>query len=498
MTRATAAFTTLALALAIPATPAADDVTARLYEAARQLEQSGQIDQARAGYEQILQSAPESAWADDALLALANIAWPVDSAEALGQGPTPSAEALAKAREHLEALATRYVAADAAADGSWRLALLKLEPRFEGYDPEDAAARLIALPTIYPDSPRAAPALALAAALDLHVGRDERAVGSAFALLSRAPGDRAAPRAWLSLAAADARGGRFESALVALGRAHALSIEGAPESEEAARFGALIDRFAHRVAQPAGAWTVDVEGGLTLPERATALAAFEDGAMVAAVERAGVIAEIAADGRSAGKRTLAGVTAVAIDAWRRVWALAAGRVVAPDGAGSFTLGEDVRARDLAPAGRELWVADERGRRVLRLTPGGTVKATFLLPDRGEPARLRAWGAGGFVVLDARNKRALFVDAGGTLARRVELATLATDPVDIALDRLDHLYVLDGREARIAVVGADGTAIARVALPRGELGIERPDALAVDGAGRVAVHDSRRKRITWLR
>lgn len=483
--------------VAMDGAAAAEDVTARLFEAARQLESSGQADQARTNYLQIVETAPESAWADDALLALAHLAWPVDTVDALGQGPAPAPAALAEARARLDALVGRYVGADRADEGSWRLALLLAEPRYDGFNPNDAAARLIALPTVYPRSPRAPLALAFASSLDLEAGRHERAVTSAFAMLAAWPGHAAAPRAWLTLSAAHAKAGRLDEALAALGRAHTSAVEGSREAGESMRLATLVDRVASRL--PNDGWRLDLEGGLTLPERALALAAQEDGTVLAALEREGGIAEVAPDGKSAGRRGINGVTALAVDAWRRVWAIAGNRVIAPEGAGTFPLGEDVRPSAIAASSRDVWVADERGRRVLRVAPGGTVIANVAMPDRGEPSRVLALRGGGAWVIDARNRRALLLDAAGALAKRIDLAGAATAISDAAVDRLGHLYLLDGREGRVVVITADGAPIARLALPReGEPAIERPELLAVDGGGRIAVYDGRRKRLTWLR
>ena len=66
------------LASASPAWCEDDSVTRRFFVAASELEKSGQIEPARKSYTQIVESAPESEWADDALLALARLEWSVD------------------------------------------------------------------------------------------------------------------------------------------------------------------------------------------------------------------------------------------------------------------------------------------------------------------------------------------------------------------------------------------------------------------------------------
>ena len=225
-----------------------------------------------------------------------------------------------------------------------------------------------------------------------------------------------------------------------------------------------------------------------------------DGRLFAAMGRENAIAEVDADGRSATRRPQAGVIAVAVDDWSRLWALVPGAVVGPPGAGRIGLPEDLDPSALAVSGaRGIWVADRRGRRVVRLGAGGAIDLTVGLADRGDPRALVSDGEGGVIVLDGRNRRLLRIDARGAPAGRIALGGSAGKPIDLDRDVRGDLYVLDAGAGRILVLDRDGKPRAGVALPReGERGIARPERIAVDEAGRIAVYDARRRRLTWLR
>ncbi len=399
--------------------------------------------------------------------------------------------------KHLERISSAYVAADRAPEALWRLGLLLLDPDGPERDPDQAVARLLALPELYPDSPRAPDALALVALLDAAAGRDGRALETAFRVLWRWPqATGVTGRAWLAAGRVAAHRGETQRALFCLGRA---ASSGEPTGS-AERLVRLVDRLDLRAPAGEPAWALDLDHQLGLPERADDLAAAPDGRLFAAMGRENAIAEIDAAGRSATRRPQAGVIAVAVDAWSRLWMLVPGAVVGPPGAGRIALPEDLAPSALAISGaRGIWVADRRGRRVVRLGAGGTIELTVGLADRGDPRALVPDGEGGVVVLDGRNRRLLLIDARGAPAGRIALGGSAGKPVDLDRDVRGDLYVLDAGAARVVVLDREGRLRASVSLPReGERGIARPERIAVDEAGRIAVYDARRRRVTWLR
>ena len=92
-----------------------------------------------------------------------------------------------------------------------------------------------------------------------------------------------------------------------------------------------------------------------------------------------------------------------------------------------------------------------------------------------------------------------MDPEGKALTRIDLSTRVERPSDLAVDLLGNLYLLDDREGSLHVLDATGMPLFRVTLSsEGELGFERPESLGVDGSGGVAIYDSRKRRVSWLR
>lgn len=485
------------LALVSPAWSDDDSVTRRLFVAASELEKSGQIEPARKSYTQIVETAPESEWADDALLALARLEWAVDDPAALGSEPRDPAR-LARAQELLETLVTRYVASDSAAEATWRLALLLLEPSHTGRNPDEAVARLVSLPTIYPDSANAPRALALAATIDEREGRDERARASAFELLSGWPARPECAEAWLVLGRIFAGERRWGDALHALGRAQAVAGSDSARGAEAARLATLVDRLAFRIAAPGAPLSPSAEGLLALSLRPDALALSEEGELALLYAREDTLERVSA----AGERERAaapGAESLAFDRSGGLWA--AGSAIAPPrGSVSFAAQAGLEIGGIAPVdAARVWLLDEGERRVLLASRDGSILERASLPERARPEKIAPDGERGAWILDARARLLHRVDETGKTLTRIDLSTRVERPQDLAVDVLGNLYLLDEREKSLHVLDAMGTPLFQVALSEeGELGFERPEAIAVDGSGGVAVYDARKRRISWLR
>ncbi|MFN7964171.1 MAG: tetratricopeptide repeat protein [Acidobacteriota bacterium] len=169
-------------------------VTDRRITAARELENSGQLDAARQLYREIVASTAPTEAIPEALLSLARLAWPVDDPARLGREPVPQGLAL-EARTQLETLRVKYDRTPQAAEALWRLALLELEPSSPYYDPVDAAAQLRTLTVIAPDSPRVPAALVLAAETESRNGRLTQAARIALDVV-RPSGTEDSSRAW--------------------------------------------------------------------------------------------------------------------------------------------------------------------------------------------------------------------------------------------------------------------------------------------------------------
>jgi TolA-binding protein len=141
------------------------------------------------------------------------------------------------------------------------------------------------------------------------------------------------------------------------------------------------------------------------------------------------------------------------------------------------------------------VADSKGHMVLRVGPDGKYVGPFA---NLEAARMIANGIGDIALLDKGSKTVLFSDRDGKALGKLvgkgpgyEMA----DPVDIAFDSLDQLYVLDRGKGAVLVFGAKNKYLTSVSIPEKNPGaFTRPVAMSIDPAGRLFIFDERAKRI----
>jgi hypothetical protein len=475
-----------------------DAVTERLFRAGLELEESGQLDQARQNYERIVASGEGGPWLDDALLALARLDWPVESYEALGEGTAPL-RGLSAARERLQTIVTEHVSGDRAAEAMWRLALVSLEPDGPFWDPDEAAAQLTTLSTVYPDSERAPDALALSAWLDHRAGRDAAAREKAFRVLAVWPRHPAIALAWETLAASAARSRTWSDALHALGRA-AEAREGA-DAEPPRRLARLVDRFAHRLDEPETFLSYDAEfGRVETPSRVETLYALPGGDLVGRYDRGGGV-RVSVAGRTSALEMPEGTSAIGVDAWGRPWFGKTGRVERPAGQALTGVGGDREIDAVVPLGaRSAWVIAGRDGSVVKISVGAAAPdVEARMPDRFGAEAIAGVPGGGVWVLGDRGERILRVDADGSVVLQIDVEQALGDAEAIASDPLGHLYAIGRRPTQLLVFALDGSPLTRVVFPEdGPGSVSSPSALAVDDAGNVAVYDSRSREVTWLR
>jgi TolA-binding protein len=141
------------------------------------------------------------------------------------------------------------------------------------------------------------------------------------------------------------------------------------------------------------------------------------------------------------------------------------------------------------------IADRRGRAVIRVSPEGKFLANFASVNAERLARNTLDEV---AMIDRDSKAVVIVDRDGkTLAKVASKGTgyQFEDPADLAYDALGHLYVLDSRRAAIHVFGPKGRLIATVSSTGKEPGaLQRPRAIALDPAGRLYVFDESSHRI----
>ena len=106
--------------------------------------------------------------------------------------------------------------------------------------------------------------------------------------------------------------------------------------------------------------------------------------------------------------------------------------------------------------------------------------------------------GDVAMIDKSTKSIVIADRDGK--RLSKIATKGTgyefaNPVDLAFDALDHLYVLDRGRSSIFVFGVDNKLVSTLTLPDKSPGaLNGGEAIGVDGAGRLYVFDNRSRRI----
>ncbi|HHN74606.1 MAG TPA: tetratricopeptide repeat protein [Acidobacteria bacterium] len=482
----------LAILASVPGLLAQGSLPERQLRAAADLERDGQVEQAREIYQRLVASGQAGPWTDDALLALARLAWPVASEAGLLETYRP--EALEQARSALERIWNELQDSNSAAEAGYRLALLRVLPEPGFYDPDGAIAVAGSLPTIHPDSPRVPDALLLAARLHLRAGRPARARELCWELLSRFPDHPAAARAWLIAGRAAFASGLRGEAMTAFGRAQAAG--DAAVARRGLEAATLLDRLSFGLLRSDPAY--QPEGSmLHLPERAGDLALGPDDRVSATLGRRGELWSRARDG-SLDTRALPGVRAVAYDAWGRLWSAGGNTVMMP--AANLVLENNREIIALAPVGpAAAWVVDSKARSVLRVEAGRGVVVEATLPGKATPLDLVGTEDGGAWVLDGRRRQLHRVASDGSLLETRDLESLMRTPLALARDQLGYLYVLDGKQKLVVIFTPEGEMLSRVALPTaGEGGLARPDQLAVGAAGDLLLADGRKKGLLWLR
>ncbi len=498
MKRPVALIVLLALLGAVPRARAGDDLVERRVRAARALEKEGKTAEAREMWAALAAERPVGDRTDDALLALARLDWPVDDEDRLGSDPG-AGPAIAAAIPRLERIVREMPGSDSAPEAAWRLALACLDPASPSRDPSRAEAILTTWPVLYPDSPRLPEVLLLLARLRLRAGHPDRAARTAFRFLARWPDHPRAGRAWLVLARA-AGAGRPGPCLRRLGRAAVAASAGDPATARRARgLAMLLDRFGfapHREGDRP--WRPRPEGGfVALPERAAALAFDGAGVPWVALSRAGEIRPL---GGGADPLRIPGARAIAFDRWGRAWT-GGDDGVRPPGGDPLALPDRGTVADLAPAGdgRSVFVLDGRNRRVLLLGPGRPPQTVTGLGSRSFPARLAPDPlTGGAAILDRKAGRLWLVGPGGTVQEEIVVKGVAPGAADLVVDAWGRPVVLDGKEGVVTVLERNGRPLVTFRLPReGPGALPRPDLLALDGAGRLVVHDARRRGVAWF-
>ncbi|MBI3263763.1 MAG: hypothetical protein HYZ58_11525 [Acidobacteria bacterium] len=179
--------------------------------------------------------------------------------------------------------------------------------------------------------------------------------------------------------------------------------------------------------------------------------------------------------------------------------------IVPDGAQPIVLSVPLpegkpRALEEIPGGAatatgDLLVMDRKAHAVVKFSAAGKHLGTFAT---GDADRLAVDSFGNVAILDRDGKSIIVVDPDGRGARKIAASGYTPDePVDLAFDALNHLYVLDRGRASVFIMTAGRTPklLTTFSVPEKNPGsFPRARAFALDEAGRLYIYDERAERI----
>jgi TolA-binding protein len=147
------------------------------------------------------------------------------------------------------------------------------------------------------------------------------------------------------------------------------------------------------------------------------------------------------------------------------------------------------------SGGDRLIADRKGKVVVRASPTGKWISNFASLNAERLARNEFDDV---AIIDRDTRSVVIVDRDGKPLSRIAAKGANyqfDDPADIAFDALGHLYVLDGRKAVIYVFGPKNRLVATIASTmKGPGALVKPRAMALDRAGRLYVYDESSQRI----
>jgi hypothetical protein len=169
-------------------------------------------------------------------------------------------------------------------------------------------------------------------------------------------------------------------------------------------------------------------------------------------------------------------------------------LTAPEGTGRERVLDEISAVLMTKRGERL-VADPKGRAVIRVTPDGKYAGKFASVAA---TQLAMNGIEDVAMLEKGTKTIFISDRDGKALGRIMSRGTGyelDEPVDVAFDALDQLYVLDRAASSVLVFGPNNRLVTTITMPADSPGaFTRAAALAVDPAGRLFIFDERARRI----
>lgn len=472
-----------------PATQRDEEFARRQYESGLSFMRDAQYSEALKDFQAVVDSFPTSSVADDALLQMALYHLEVsDDPEA--------------AQQAVDTLLKEYPDADATPMGYVLVGRLAMARGRGAAEVDSALASFERVPRLFPGTD-AVPAAVFHAGDALRIARrPDEALDRFRRVAMEYPRSIWAARATLAAGVSLVQSNRAPRAFEEFQRIRQ-QFPGSPEAATALDYNTILYRFYVRAPhQPPYAFTGRFIGAES--------ARFRDVVGVSIDGRGGVYlghrnAVDVFDATGAAVRSMAAnqPSSFFLDDRGRI-VIARRELIVTEGGGTasitVTAANRPRAVDDIPSAvqlstGDLIVADRRGRNVIRASPDGA----YLGPFSGTNAeRLARNQLDDVAIIDRDARSVVVLDRDGKALSRFPQRGTGYEfdrPVDVAFDPLGHLYVLDRGRASVFVFGPGNRLIATVTVPQREPGgFQRPNAFAIDTAGRLFVFDESVQRI----
>jgi TolA-binding protein len=467
---------------------ASEDLARRQFESGRAFVQNGRYVEALKDFQAVVDSFPQSAVADDALLDMAVYHLEVARDQAAAQA---AAERLLK----------DYPASDSAPMGYVLIGRLTVAKSRAAADVETALASFERVPRLFPSSPAVAAARFYTGETLRLARRTDEALQSFRRVSLEYPGSVWAARADLAAASNLVASDRAVQAFARLQRIRQ-RFPGSAEAAAALNVNTLIYRLYVRKPAPY-AFSGRFVGGDKDRFRDVVGVSVDETGRILLGHKLGVSIF---DSKGTIVRTVGAAepSSFFTDGRDRI-VIARGDVLLPEKATPMAImvpvpGKVARQVEEIPSvvnlsGGDRLVADPKARTVLRISQAGKFVANFAAVNTERLARNEFDDV---AMIDRDSKNIVILDRDGKNLNRIPAKGTTyqlEDPSDLAFDAIGHLYVLDSRRAVIHVFAPGGRLVASISAPGKEPGaLQRPRAMALDAAGRLYVFDDSSQRL----
>ena len=480
--------------ISLPAFPQSspDEQARGLLEDGRSYLKGGKTKQALDNFNTIVTGFSQTEYVDDALLEIGRYEMEV-------QGD------LDKARAAFEQVAKRFPQSDGAPGAYCQIGLLVLNRASTAPELEDALAHFTRVQRLYPGSDWVPRALVGAALVHRKAGRLAEAVEAGRRAAIEYPSSEVAPEAYFLIGHVLALLGEPRAAMEEFQqiRNRFASSEWAPRALDRITalyrlYGGGKPAFGVDSSFNVGAGEVlkDVRGLLVTPDRTLWIGS----------EKVKAAVSYAATGKMGPSLGAAELRSLSLAPRGEV--LVAARLavrigskdlrsfqVPGDKQGVLEPLEKIEAAVVTPAG-SLLVSDSRRKRVYRFDDKYQFQGMFPDPKEREIVRMTVDAEGGIVLLDKDEKAVRVYDEAGKLLRQVAAKGAGYElrrPSDAAVDPMRNLYVAD-EDGSVFIFTPQGQLL--TTLSGGEL--RKPVAIALDPSGALLVYDERAERVLRYR